>query len=50
MKKNLVIGMNKELETYEELLNWLGGYYNHVFIEWIKYLNHMEPYMEGEEE
>ena len=42
--------MNEELETYEELLSWLHGYYNHVFIEWQKYLEFMEPYMEGEEE
>tara|TARA_Y100000593_G_scaffold17268_1_gene34543 strand:+ start:20416 stop:20544 length:129 start_codon:yes stop_codon:yes gene_type:complete len=42
--------MNKELETYEELTNWLQNYYPHIWNEWIKYVNFMEPYMEGEEE
>tara|TARA_Y100000401_G_C8302669_1_gene215074 strand:- start:1039 stop:1164 length:126 start_codon:yes stop_codon:yes gene_type:complete len=41
--------MNEKLETYDELINWLHGYYRNVFLEWTKYLEHMEPYMEEEE-
>jgi hypothetical protein len=50
MKKSLVIGLSEKLKTYDEIMNWLSGYYNHVYLEWHKYVNHMDPYMEGEEE
>ena len=42
--------MSEKLETYEELLNWLKNYYEHIYIDWAEYRTYMKPYMEGEEE